>query len=126
MPVQVAVLGAFDFAAADGSRPALAAGGQRLLAYLALRDDAVPRRTAAGSLWPDASEDRASASLRSALSRLDAGARDAVAVDDGTLGLRSDVVVDFRESRAVARRLVDDEHSVDLEPAALAALTHDL
>ncbi|HEX4492881.1 MAG TPA: BTAD domain-containing putative transcriptional regulator [Acidimicrobiia bacterium] len=127
MPMQVSVLGGFDFAVADGSRPPLAAGARRLLAYLALRVEPVSRRTAAGSLWPDADDERAAASLRTALSRLDSGARDALAVEHGTLGLASDVVVDFRASQSLARRLLaDDERATDLDPDAVAALSCDV
>src|SRR3982750_449677 len=89
--VQVSVLGSFDFAAADGSRPALSGGAQRLLAYLALRGEAVARATAAGSLWPDVSDEHASSSLRAALSRLDVPTRDALAMCASTLRLADDV-----------------------------------
>ena len=126
MRVQVSVLGAFDFAAADGSRPALAPGAQRLLAYLALRDDIVGRPTAAASLWPDASDERASSSLRAALSRLDAGTRDAVAVEHGTLGLAPAVAVDLRDSHDLAQRLLDDDGRAGVDPHAMAALTRDV
>jgi DNA-binding SARP family transcriptional activator len=125
--VQVSVLGAFDFAAADGSRPVLSSGAQRLLAYLALHGGAVARRTAASALWPEASDDRASSSLRAALSRLDAGARDAVARNAGTLALAHPVAVDVDESRELARHLLDDDtHAVDAAPDTLAALTRDV
>jgi DNA-binding SARP family transcriptional activator len=130
MRVKVSVLGAFEFAAADGSRPVLSGGAQRLLAYLALQEEPVGRRTAAGSLWPDAGDEHASSSLRAALSRLDAGARDAVAIENGTLGLTPDVAVDFRASQEVARRLLaDDDHSTDVarDPTStISALTRDV
>lgn len=45
-------------------------GAQRVLAFLALRDHPVSRGSVAGALWPEVSERRAGASLRSALWRL--------------------------------------------------------
>jgi DNA-binding SARP family transcriptional activator len=125
--VQVSVLGGFGFAASGGARPALAPGSQRLLAYLALHDHPVSRRTAAGSLWCDADDERAASSLRTALSRLDPTARAALSTDDGTLGLAPDVAVDVRDSRSVARALLDDAGDpAAARPAAIAALSHDI
>lgn len=125
----VSVLGSFGFAAADGSRPVLSGGSQRLLAFLALHDDAVPRSAAAGSLWPEASGEHASSSLRSALTRLGATTRDAVAVTDVDLRLADDVTVDIRQSQGFARRLLEP----DVEPEvtalgakAISALSRDL
>ena len=45
-------------------------GCKRLLAFVALQRGRVDRRLAAGSLWPDGSEDRASGNLRTTLWRL--------------------------------------------------------
>ena len=55
---------------------ALAEGSQRLLAFLAIRERPVNRLLVAGTLWPDATESRAHASLRSALARLHDTVRD--------------------------------------------------
>jgi len=124
---QVSVLGSFGFSAADGSRPALSGGSQRLLAYLALHMGAVTRATAAGSLWPDASGDHAGSSLRSALSRL-GPTREAVAATDIDLRLADDVAVDIRESQDLARGLLDADLSPSLELGAttISALSRDL
>ena len=65
----LSVLGSFQFRAGD-TAPALPSGSQRLLALLALRDRSVTRLMIAGTLWPDSTEQHASASLRSALTRL--------------------------------------------------------
>jgi len=72
-PVQsdlaVSLLGGFE--ALRNWRPVpIPMSGQRLLAYLALRGGALPRMHVAGTLWLDAPEARAAASLRSALWRL--------------------------------------------------------
>jgi DNA-binding SARP family transcriptional activator len=126
---QVSVLGSFGFSAADGSHPALSGGSQRLLAFLALRTDAVTRGTAAGSLWPDASGDHAGSSLRSALSRLGTTTREAVASTDIDLRLADDVVVDIRESQGLARRLLEPDPVPDvgeLGATTISALSKDL
>jgi DNA-binding SARP family transcriptional activator len=125
---QVSVLGSFGFSAADGSRPALSGGAQRLLAFLALRSEAVSRGTAAESLWPDATGDHAGSSLRSALSRLGTHTRAAVAVTDVDLRLADDVVVDIREFQGVARRLLEPATAPVDEVGAptISALSRDL
>jgi DNA-binding SARP family transcriptional activator len=130
--MQVSVLGSFGFSATDGSRPLLSGGSQRLLAYLALRADSVSRTAAAGSLWPDATNDHASSSLRSALSRLGSATRGAIAVNDVELRLAGDVVVDIRESQGLAHRLLEPAPAPDadevgaLGPKAISILSRDL
>jgi DNA-binding SARP family transcriptional activator len=109
---------------------ALAEGSQRLLALLALRERPMKRVLVAGTLWPDVSEGRAYASLRSALSRLHGIVRDAVEVNPGDLRLASRIRVDLRESQALAHRLLDvvDQplQRADLSGAAIAALSGEL
>jgi DNA-binding SARP family transcriptional activator len=124
----VSVLGSFGFSAADGSRPLLSGGSQRLLAFLALRTEAVARGTAAGSLWPDASGDHASSSLRSALSRLGSTTRAAVAATEVDLRLCDDVCVDIRESQGLARHLLEPDGlpEVELGAPTISALSRDL
>jgi DNA-binding SARP family transcriptional activator len=127
--LQVSVLGSFGFSAADGSRPLLSGGSQRLLAFLALRTEAVTRGTTAGSLWPEASGDRASSSLRSALSRLGSTTRDAVAVTDVDLKLAGGVTVDIRSSQGLARSLLEPEVAPIagmLGAGAISVLSRDL
>jgi len=83
----------------------------------------------AGTLWPDATENKAYASLRSALSRLYGSVRDAVEVNPSDLRLASSVRVDLRESQALAHRLldvVDQPLEADLSGAAIAALSGEL
>jgi DNA-binding SARP family transcriptional activator len=125
--LQISVLGSFGFSAADGSRPALSGGSQRLLAFLALRSEAVTRGAAAGSLWPDASGDHAGSSLRSALSRL-GSTRAAVAATDIDLRLADDVVVDIRESQGLARNLLEPDASPEaaFDATTISALSRDL
>ncbi|GAA1962563.1 AfsR/SARP family transcriptional regulator [Microbacterium deminutum] len=54
----------------DGQLLVVPEGCKRLLAFVALQRGRVDRRLAAGSLWPDGSEDRAAGNLRTTLWRL--------------------------------------------------------
>ena len=63
------LLGRFELNSSDGflrARPS----GERLLAYLAVTPGPVTRQEAAAALWPDCTEVRAAANLRSVLWRL--------------------------------------------------------
>jgi SARP family transcriptional regulator, regulator of embCAB operon len=125
---RVLLVGGFRLVEGD-AQVALAEGSQRLLALLALRGQPVRRLLLAGTLWPDATENRAYASLRSALSRLYGVVRDAVEVNPSDLRLASSVRVDLRESQALAHRLldvVDQPLDADLSGAAIAALSGEL
>jgi DNA-binding SARP family transcriptional activator len=107
----------------------LQGNSQRLLAFLALSDRTVSRAATAGTLWPEASEARAHASLRSALSRLDAITRNSIEVDYLDLRLAEGVSVDIRDSRALAHRLliIDTVPAEgDMSAEAIAALGSDL
>jgi DNA-binding SARP family transcriptional activator len=107
----------------------LSGGSRRLLAFLALRTAAVTRGTAAGSLWPEASGQHASSSLRSALARLGPTTRAAVDATDIDLRLADDVVVDIRESQGLARRLLEPEVTPtvrEIGATTISALSSDL
>ena len=107
----------------------ISAGSQRLLAFLALRDRVVTRLQVAGTLWPESTDDHAGASLRSAVSRLDGPARQAVKVTVADLGLADGLVVDVHQSRSLARRLIDREAAPsdgDINGRAVSALSDDL
>ena len=129
-PLAIAVLGGFRFwVSGRDALPDLPGGSQRLLAFLALRERVVVRGAAAGSLWPEASEDHAHASLRSAISRLTSIAQEAIVVSHHSLQLASHVAVDIRASRALAHRLIDTTSpapQADLGSEAIAALSADL
>jgi DNA-binding SARP family transcriptional activator len=81
---------------------------QRVLVFLALHDRPVPRSQVAGTLWLDASEERATASLRSALWRLRRPGDALVEVSPSHLGLAAGVTVDYREALGYARALLDE------------------
>jgi DNA-binding SARP family transcriptional activator len=104
----------------DGRRVDPPMSAQRLLAFVALQERPVLRVYIAGSLWTDASEERAAASLRSSLWRLH---RPGVRLIDATgahLRLSSGVDVDIRRALGLAQQLLsgtlDDDRltSVDL------------
>ncbi len=103
-------------------------GSQRLLAFLALRDGAVARSALAGTLWPEASEEHAHASLRSALSRLSEIDRTVVRTTFQELSLADGVFVDIRDARSLAHRLINrgagSDH--DLNDRAISTLSVDL
>jgi DNA-binding SARP family transcriptional activator len=73
-------------------------GAQRLVAYLALIERAVERRFVAFQLWPDSSEERAMANLRSTLWRMRLLPVILVEVTSTHLVLSRDVWVDTRQN----------------------------
>lgn len=111
-------------------RVAVSSGAQRLLALLALRDRAVKRSVAAGTLWPDASQDHAFASLRAALCRLHDVDRGVIDATTHHVCLAPQTTVDVDESRAVARHLLDPNYRPrggdDLGASTIGALSADL
>jgi DNA-binding SARP family transcriptional activator len=96
---------------------------QRVLAFVALHDRPLHRLYVAGSLWLDSPEDRAYASLRSALWRLHRNGRGLIVTDGQQLALGRDVEVDLRESEVLARRALDeaDTEALGLNSSALTA-----
>jgi len=124
----VSVLGSFGFSVGGKPLRGLPHGSQRLLAFLALRDRAVTRAAVAGTLWPEASEDHAHASLRSALSRLTQIERTVVRVTSQELSLADGVSVDIRDARLLVHRLLNQgtAQDGDLSDQAIAVLSLDL
>jgi len=118
--VRLALLDAFELVC-DGRRVALPLSAQRLIAFLALRRRPVQRPHAAGSLWANASERRACASLRSALWRLRHADYSLVEADGQRLCLSTSVRVDLHEAEAQAKRVLESagESSIALDLAAL-------
>lgn len=114
------LLGGFGLSISGDTVP-LAAGPQRLLAFLALRDTGLGRAYVAGQLWGSATEARAHGSLRSALWKLRMAGSGLVRVRGDNLALPPDVDVDVRRATSMARALVSgrfDEEAVTvlLEP----------
>lgn len=103
--VQVELLGAFRLAV-DGVDVDLPAGSQRLVALLALRGRC-SRSRVAGTLWPDSTEQRALACLRTAIWRANQAAGELVRSRVGILDLAADVGVDVRGQIADARAVIE-------------------
>ena len=104
-PPHLRLLGTFTLRLGDRAVPA-APAEQRLLAYLAVQHDPVPRAAAGHALWPDAEDARAAARLRSALWRLPHPSdRPLVEHRSGTLRLAPRLRVDTREMEQSAARL---------------------
>jgi DNA-binding SARP family transcriptional activator len=125
MARRLSLLGGFELRCA-GQDVAVSRSGQRLLALLALQARPLERLWVAGTLWLDATEERAGASLRSALWRLPQP--DGAAVVEATtthLRLARDLTVDVQELVARAEdlesRAVHQDRNLDL-----SALSRDL
>jgi DNA-binding SARP family transcriptional activator len=86
-------------------------GCQRLVALVALADRPIRRSRIAATLWPDTSEDRARANLRSALWRVSSVA-DVLVTSAWHVGLADGVAVDYRAEVAAFNRLNDSRHDI--------------
>jgi DNA-binding SARP family transcriptional activator len=101
-------------------------GSQRLLVLLSLLAHPAGRAELAGTLWPEATEQRAHGSLRSGLWRL-GDARGTIVSEGEVLALAPDVSVDFWESTRLARALFGNQESSGFHPAsAIATLSSEL
>jgi DNA-binding SARP family transcriptional activator len=80
--------------------------GQRVVAFLALHDRPVQRLFVAGSLWLDSSEERANASLRTALWRLRRPGCRVVDVTSSHVTLAAGVEVDLHDAAEAARAAI--------------------
>jgi DNA-binding SARP family transcriptional activator len=107
------VLPDFDLRCGD-RRIATLPTAQRLIAYLALNDRRKLRRAfVSGVLWDNVPQQRANASLRSAVWRAPTyHGRPVVEASTSHVWLHADVVVDLDRSRELARLLLDG-HTVD-------------
>jgi DNA-binding SARP family transcriptional activator len=82
---------------------------QRVLAFLALQLRPQARSYVAATLWMSFDEQRAGASLRSALWRINRCGHPLVAADPRALRLMPDVIVDLRESTRSAQQVLRGE-----------------
>jgi DNA-binding SARP family transcriptional activator/DNA-binding HxlR family transcriptional regulator len=127
--IEISLLGAFNLNVGGKAISGLSVGSQRLLVFLALHDRAVTRIAVAGTMWPDATDERAGISLRSALSRLDPLTRETILIASAGLELAETVAVDLRDAQALARRLLHPGEpllSTDLSSDAIAVLSQEL
>jgi DNA-binding SARP family transcriptional activator len=120
--MRLALMG--NFTLADGS-VRLPMTAQRLVAFLALARKPVSRLYVAGHLWPDASDTRAAASLRSALWRV-RRAGDVVRADAYDLALDPAVAVDVTAALELARRVEDTAVPISATDVGELCRTDDL
>jgi DNA-binding SARP family transcriptional activator len=107
--------------ACEGEAVQVPMSAQRVLAFLALHDRPLQRSFVAGSLWLELPDNRAGASLRSALWRLPRCVPRVVEVSGHQLSLGPEVDVDLHAADAVARRVLNQSRpdGLDVDPAAL-------
>ncbi len=104
--VRVSVLGCFRVQL-GGEDIDLPSSAQRLIALLAVAGQPLRRSYLAGSLWPDKTDERATANLRSTLWRLNGPHLHLVQAAPLVLRLAGHVSVDLRETERQAQRLID-------------------
>ena len=95
-----------------GTDIALPLGSQRLVAFLAVHRRPLQRLFVAGNLWLDHGEERANASLRTALWRIRRLGLPLVDATRNQLQLARSVQVDLYESEARTRALIHDDDPV--------------
>ena len=117
----LSLLNAFEVRC-DGEPVGLPITAQRLLAFLALHERPLLRPYVAGSLWINADDERAGASLRSSLWRLNRSGHRLVEATPMQLRLAPAIDVDLRRALALAQRLLDGTASDEDLDAAEASL----
>jgi DNA-binding SARP family transcriptional activator len=110
--VQLRLLNAFELVA-EGRPITLPMTVRRLIALLAIKRHPVLRNYVAGVLWTNSSEERAQASLRSALWQLHRSSVDVVQVSRNQLRLNEGVRVDLHDAEALAKLVLDGLAPVD-------------
>jgi DNA-binding SARP family transcriptional activator len=98
---------------------------QRLVAFLTVCDRPLLRQSVAGTLWPETSESRAAANLRSALWRLNQLELIVVQASGMSLQLSAGVRVDLRDRTEQAQSLLATTEP-DFDDLDEADLGHDL
>jgi len=97
----------------DAEDVPLPMNAQRLVCFLALHDQPLLRTFVGGSLWGDSTDLLAGGSLRSALWRLRHATYPVVALTSDHIGLSPSVVIDLREGKALAHRVLDPSQDLD-------------
>jgi DNA-binding SARP family transcriptional activator len=106
--VRLGLLQGFQLECPEGE-VVLPLSSQRVLAFLALQPRPSSRTHVAATLWLDCDEERAGASLRTALWRINRTGQCLVTADSQMLRLNPDVVVDLRENVRRAREVLRGE-----------------
>src|SRR5687768_14390028 len=112
VPVRLGLLGGFRLSI-ESEVIELPMNSQRLVSFLALQARPMLRTFVSGSLWGDATDQHASGSLRSALSRLRHPKYSLVALTSEHIELSPTVTVDLREGEALARHVLDPSQDLD-------------
>jgi DNA-binding SARP family transcriptional activator len=102
----IQVLGTWRLIGPEGQTRPVRIAAQRLLAFLALRGRVQQRVLVAGSLWPDSSDRRSSANLRSTLWHARNECPGVVDGDGSTVWLCDGVRADFDEATDVVRAVL--------------------
>jgi DNA-binding SARP family transcriptional activator len=127
--IEISLLGTFEVRVGKSRCSLTSRCSQRLLVFLALHDRILTRVAIAGTIWPEVSDEKAGVSLRSSLSRMGAPMREAIVAAPADLHLATNVTVDYRESLALAHRLLQSETSPrasDLNSVATSTLSGEL
>ena len=111
----IILLGGFQLRTA-GRPVVLPLSSQRLIAFLAIHEQVLQRTFVAGSLWPDVTDDRALASLRSVLWRLRDLAPGVVEGQQTSIRLAESILVDVTHLVSASRE------AAQLGPADVAPL----
>jgi DNA-binding SARP family transcriptional activator len=106
--VSMALLHGFELRL-DGAAVELPLSAQRVVAFLALHERPLQRLFVSGCLWLESPQERANASLRTALWRLAVTGSRLVHATSNHLALADGVLVDVREATASARRALRHE-----------------
>jgi DNA-binding SARP family transcriptional activator len=107
VPISLRLLGGFELEC-DGRNVALPLAAQRLLAFLGLQRHPLSRSHVAGALWGGSSEERALASLRSTLWRINQVEYHLVDARATHISLARGVGVDLRTMVSTAHALIAD------------------
>jgi DNA-binding SARP family transcriptional activator len=122
--VQIGLLNGFCVTT-SGEPISLPMGAQRLVAFLAVHRRPALRAFVAGTLWPETSEERALANLRSTLWRIHRCDANLVVSRDQQLALAPGAEIDVVEAESLARNILENAFPVSLD-LALDSLASDL
>jgi DNA-binding SARP family transcriptional activator len=119
------LLGGFRLVS-DGSLVVVPERAAKLLALLAIYEWPLSRSRIAGEFWPEFSEGRASANLRSTVWRLPSSTRQFLSTSGSTMSIAEFVDVDVHEARDVVRQLLHGEGPRDASSAEVDLLSRPL
>lgn len=111
------LLGGFELLV-DGCEVHVPDATQKIVAFLALQTAAVRRGFVSGSLWPDHSEDRASANLRTALWRLPRAVEGLIVGGRPSLTLSPQASIDYRNALRISLSVLVEPHERFVAPGS--------